>query len=497
MRDIAQPSSVDRQRQAPIGNGAISHQLGNPLLMGWQLALTVALAALLRTTHLGTKSFWADEAASVVFAKLGWAEFWHTLTTSEANMGLYYLLLRGWVQINDHGWFVRLLSAVAAVATVPAVYAISRIVFSHRAGMIAALLLAVNVFHVTFSQEARSYSLAVLLVTCSCLFFVQAMKMPQRRSGALYILTSAAALYAHFFAALVLAVQAVSLLFFPPPRALVWKQLRLMLIIAGLGFPLLLFILLRSSDQLDWVQPSSARGVYHFFTYLTGSGLKFIIALIALALAFRRWSVQRSQQKWSVGTWSFLFVSLWLGLPVVVTLFFSHWKPLFAPRFLLICLPASVILVGQGLAEISRNWVRRTAVTVVVLSSIWTLRTYYRQPPQEDWKSATRFLIQNAQPGDAVFFSSQYCRLPFDYSLRDSGIHASLPEISYSGQQPASQELSQITHMWAISCNATKKTVADAYIFLRVSGFRLQRAVRFNGVQVEEFTNSQPGAGAH
>lgn len=180
----------------------------------WVLVLTLGATAL-RLFHLGLKSFWADEAVSITLAQLRWADFRHFLTHSEANMALYYVLLRIWSQMSDTPWFVRLFSLLAGVATVPAIYFAGKTLFSRRAGIIAALLLVLNIFHIRYSQEARSYSLVVLLVTCSSLFFVRNIKSQGRAGGVLYVLSSAAALYAHFFAALVLLAQFVSWMLLP------------------------------------------------------------------------------------------------------------------------------------------------------------------------------------------------------------------------------------------------------------------------------------------
>jgi hypothetical protein len=66
----------------------------------WVLVLTLGAAAL-RLFHLGHKSFWADEAVSITLAEFRWADFQHFLTHSEANMALYYVLLRIWSQMSD------------------------------------------------------------------------------------------------------------------------------------------------------------------------------------------------------------------------------------------------------------------------------------------------------------------------------------------------------------------------------------------------------------
>src|SRR5437762_11790840 len=87
-----------------------------------RLAAIVIVAAVLRTIFLGARSFWADEIVSVKLASDNWGGFWFWIFNREANMSLYYLLLRGWVKAGDGEARVRLLSAIAGITTVPVLF---------------------------------------------------------------------------------------------------------------------------------------------------------------------------------------------------------------------------------------------------------------------------------------------------------------------------------------------------------------------------------------
>jgi mannosyltransferase len=464
----------------------VSPGFGRFASVRWVLIFITVLALALRAIHLGANSFWADEAASVAFARLRWPGFWHLVSTTEANMVLYYILLRGWVLVSDHGWFVRSLSVLTGVATVPVLYLVGEKAFSRRAGLYAAALLAVNSFHIGFSREARSYSMVVLLVCCSSLFFLRSMEEGQDKSGRWYVATSAAAVYAHFFAALVLLAQAFSLTFLPARAA--WRQLRYMAAIAVLAVPLLIFVLFRNYGQLEWVQPATGKDVYHFFTYFTGSGLRFIVGVLLLAWAARTWISRGRLAGISQEAWSFLLIAMWLFLPILVTLAASYWKPLFVPRFLLICLPAWLLLTAYGLASVSWDWLRHLTLAVLLLSSLWGLRTFYRKPPQQDWKGATNLVMQNLQPDDVLLFPDAYCRIAFDYGLEDSATHRPQSEISYPDRGDALPQLPrQAFRVWVVSCDSTKKNGPDANLQLTNAGFEEVRLTSFKGVEVGEF----------
>src|SRR5213595_2807283 len=69
------------------------------------------LAALLRLLQLGSESLWYDEAITVAIVRLDWGAFWKVLSHFEANMGLYYCLLRLWVNLGESEFVLRSFSA--------------------------------------------------------------------------------------------------------------------------------------------------------------------------------------------------------------------------------------------------------------------------------------------------------------------------------------------------------------------------------------------------
>src|SRR5438477_4734179 len=116
----------------------------NPLIRCFVLSAITLLSALLRLRHLGGKSFWVDEAFSAVIAAAPWHDFWQQIRTTELNMLPYYLLLRAWIHLGNSEAWLRSLSALFGIATVPAVYLLGSRLFSTRVGLLSAALLAVH-----------------------------------------------------------------------------------------------------------------------------------------------------------------------------------------------------------------------------------------------------------------------------------------------------------------------------------------------------------------
>jgi 4-amino-4-deoxy-L-arabinose transferase-like glycosyltransferase len=475
--------SLVREHDHYVGTTHTIGLSGNSAIFPALLGLAIGFAALIRIAHLGTKSIWSDEAFSIVVAKLPWADFGHVVTTGEANMSFYYFLLRPWVRFGDDASYIRLLSVLAGVAVIPVVYLIGRDVLSRRAGIFAALLLSVNVFHIRYSQEARSYSLVVLLVAVSFLSFFRCIKEQNHFWSACHVLSSVLALYAHFFAALALFAQIVSLAFLPRHEHLVRKQVQRFCIIAALGAPLVWFILFRNDGQLDWVHRPSAKDLYHLFLYMTGSGLKFGIALGAFVIALKVW-VSRWSGRWTVQTWSFLVLMLWLFIPIGIGFFLSFWKPVFLARFLIVCLPAALLLAACGLAEINQQWIGYALVVVMLLGALAPISSYYAEPGPQDWKSAVGYVAENAGGGDVALLPSGYCEMPLRYYIIHAAKIPSFPKIF-----SAPNGVQRARHIWMISCTAAGEPGGSQVI----PGYRIEEIKQFKGIQVVELNDFPAG----
>src|SRR5262249_33952265 len=111
------------------------------------LASITLCSMLLRFHALGAKSIWLDEGISIAIARLPWSQLLRVLWQREANMTLYYLLLRCWMTLGSSEGFIRALSVLFSVATVPLLYALGSRLFGRPAGLLAAWLLAINAYH--------------------------------------------------------------------------------------------------------------------------------------------------------------------------------------------------------------------------------------------------------------------------------------------------------------------------------------------------------------
>ncbi|HLX37007.1 MAG TPA: glycosyltransferase family 39 protein, partial [Candidatus Binataceae bacterium] len=140
----------------------------------WLIAITL-LGAVLRALFLSRKSLWLDEAWSAYRASVPLTDLAHQVFgEGYVNMGLYHLFMHWWTELaGSSEAALRAPSVIFAAATVPIVYAIGRELFDTETGLLAALLMAVNVSCIQFAQQARGYAMLVMMVSLSTLLFLQ------------------------------------------------------------------------------------------------------------------------------------------------------------------------------------------------------------------------------------------------------------------------------------------------------------------------------------
>lgn len=181
-------------------------------------AITVA-AALLRFATLGDQSLDHDE--TVTAARVIHPSFLRSMNvvfSGERSPPLYYVLIWLWSRVWGTGVVaVRSLSAVFGTITVVLAYFAGRELASRRAGLVAALLVALNPYLIWYSQEARSYGALVMFGALALYFFARARRTHARRPLAGWAIASGLALLSHYFAVFFIVPEALLLLIWSEP----------------------------------------------------------------------------------------------------------------------------------------------------------------------------------------------------------------------------------------------------------------------------------------
>ena len=383
------------------------------------LALITGLAAILRFHALAAKSFWFDEGVSVAIARLDWYNLARILWRREANMSLYYLFLRAWLRLGGSEFCIRALSVLFAVVSIPVLYSLGKRLFDARIALLAAALLAVNAYHIQYSQEARTYPLMVLLCMISSLYFLKCLAYPSRGNRLIYILSGGLAVYAHFYSALVVLAQWLSLSFLDRqqvPRQIKndWRWIALSI------SPVVAFIVATGAGPLRWVQRPGWKELWSFAIDFTGNGGPLLVLAYATAVvaamppAWRTLRVRRVP--W--GDWKYRFLWIWLAFPPLLMLLVSLAKPLFVLRYFISSLPALLLLAACGLARLRRPVMILPAFLFLLVFSVRGTISGYQQDidiQRDNWRDTTRYLRERAQPGDALMFHVPMGRMPYEF----------------------------------------------------------------------------------
>jgi mannosyltransferase len=428
---------------APVNERAASEfRPGVAGLVHWTtLLLLFATTIALRVQNLGRKPFWSDECFSVEIAWLDWRNFLHVMWWREANMSLYYLLLRIWMHLGHSEGFVRGLSVFMAAATLPAIYWLARMLYDQRVALIAAVLFTFNAYSVRYAQEARSYALFLLLATLSSAVLIAWRRQPSRHRRTAYIVASILAVYAHFYALLLLTVHWLVFRWFSRPRDGTDQpdatQLRRAWIAVGIAvLPLLIFVAKTGAGPIRWVPRPGIHAVIEFFEHLAGGtnwllAVGFAFACIAAVAPVRKLLLSHDPS-WE--TWRCQFLLLWLLFPVVLTLMLSFARPVFLARYMIFCLPPLHILVAAGLVRLRQSWLLAALLTGMLLLSLQGVAFVYDRDygsERDAAGAATSFILDHTQPGDAVIFYIPATRLPYEYfrTLR-AGVNTASPSFA-------------------------------------------------------------------
>lgn len=372
--------------------------------------LILLLALLLRLRHLGHESLWFDEMASVRIAQQDLATMLSFIKWEERIPPLHYLILHGWVRMFGVSEIsVRFPSVLAGTAAVWAVYRLGSGLFGAGAGLTAALLMAVSGAQILYSQEARSYSLMVLLSVLSCDLFMRLIRRPTARRELVYVIVTTLLLYSHLYGVFAVAAQHVAYLVIRLRRGSAALDTRrwivLNMAVAALFSPWIPVVVrwVRSVNTSFWQTPMTADEIAATYRLYLGS-TAMTVACLALAVM----GVVRLRRH--VG------LALVLGLatlPVIVPILVSILtRPTFTYRYGLAAPAGLFILAGCGVIALPGSAVRCLAAAVLVALS---LAGNALRSEKEPWRDVIAYVSDHARPGDYVIFSPRLTTYLFDH----------------------------------------------------------------------------------
>jgi mannosyltransferase len=359
-----------------------------------------ALGALIALRHLGTKPLWLDEAASVSAAGRSIPDMLRLLRHTDANSGLYYVMLHVWMRFGHGVAWVRGLSVLFAVAAVAAAGWCGARWRGPVAGVSAALLLALNPVSLYYAQEARTYSLALLLALVSTATLMAAVERPDRLRLAAYAVATTLLLYADLFAVLFVASQVAVLAW----RGRKHRLAPALAAVAVCTAPLALWMIANERHQIWWIQRPTPSDLLHTVLAYSGHWLG-LGAIVVAGIAAVRARQARDRLDFTYPLVAAALVpiaALWL-----VSLGPKHF---FVDRYLIASLAAIVLVAGAGLAVLYERRTLRAAGVILAVALLafvlFDLHMEHEPFKHEDGRSAANYIDAQDGPGDAVLYSA-------------------------------------------------------------------------------------------
>jgi uncharacterized membrane protein len=161
----------------------------------------VAAALALRLYRINAQSAWVDEAWTVHAAASPWPAMMRLLIDDFNHPPLHTMMVSWWFDLVHVGVLqARLLSAAFGTLAVAALYWVGREAFDRRVALIASALLAVSQLGIVYAQEARGYSLLLLLVVLMSGFYIRAFRHGRARDFVACAVAAVLAMYTHYYA---------------------------------------------------------------------------------------------------------------------------------------------------------------------------------------------------------------------------------------------------------------------------------------------------------
>jgi hypothetical protein len=225
------------------------------------LAMATALGAVLRLYALTGQSLWVDEMLTWQMIRPGIPAGFGEQILDAIQGPLYLAVAWPLVRLQDSAIMLRLPAALAGIAVIPLFGLFVGRLLERRAARLAVLLLALNPFHVWYSQEGRGYAFLVLFSVLMGLAFLNLARGKPGTGGALLFAGATAGAGLSNLGGLFLwAGMGLGLILLHRPRsARHWKVWGLAF---GLGLLLLAPWLLKASGiwAVERILPSTATG---------------------------------------------------------------------------------------------------------------------------------------------------------------------------------------------------------------------------------------------
>ncbi len=387
------------------------------------LLLLILLVGLgLRLYRLGSESLWLDEGVTVYYARLSLAEIFSRISTEEFNPPLYYSLIHAWIHLaGDSEFSVRMPSVIFGVLSIFVIYKTARLMAGNEVGLLAALILALNRFHVHFSQEARVYALLVFLTLLSFYYFL---RLTQEFHGKLilgYIVAGFFLMHTHVYALFIILTQNLYFILRWFQTAGIqqitlkrWIVLQLGLFILFLPWLTVLYRQFSHAQEGFWIDKPPFFWILGAFIRYAGwynvlSGVFAVLLFLLACSAILKCQHRKISWRRTSADWNGL-LGIWVATSILIPFALSYiFSPIYHIKYTIAASLAYYILIAKGIMLRRSPIFKCTVIGIIIVVSLTNMVLYYASLKKECWREVAQYIESSARKNDLVLFVAGYC----------------------------------------------------------------------------------------
>jgi uncharacterized membrane protein len=338
------------------------------------------------------------------------------MTKGEFNPPLFFVIEHFMLMIGNNEIALRFMPALFGIAVIPVMYLVGKEFMDEYAGLIVAAAFTFSPFLLFYSQEARAYSLLLLLCALMMLFFLRAMKTNALIDWLPFALTGAVAIWTHFYAIVFIA----ALVSFAAVKYR--DEIKPLFLGMAIWFAFCLPIFYALFDLFRMrTATAPTYGIQGYEIILSTvrqiSGFADILAIIMMIflIAGVAWALINEYEKGALIVWMIMIsfgTSLFLSLRIPMLERYMIFLTI--PFYLGIAIAYRPLLDFIGRKEKPAYAVLWFIAFFGLLAAPYYL-TYYQYQTKEDWRGIAGDITNMTYAGDTVVAVPNYIILPLGY----------------------------------------------------------------------------------
>lgn len=386
------------------------------------LLIIITAGLVIRGLFLNRQSLWFDEMAQAAVAQAAWKEMFPLITRHSSPPLDYVLMKLVMLLFGTADWVVRMPALVFGVAAIAALYLFACSLTDRESGLPAAALLAFSPMAISYSQEARMYSLFLFLSLVSYLLARRFIERNDPASGAWLGIANGLLLLTHYFGVFVIAGEGMILLW--GMRSKEGRKRRAALMAVAMLIPLAMFLpwLPYFIAQLEYTggeagyalraDPLFFKSIISSFAPTAGGHRGWLYGYLLLFVAGAAYAWRNRQHR---------VLTVVVCLTVMLCLLFalSYATRVVTARNAIFLLPLFLLVCAHGVRAVSaRSKIPPAAAALLLMLVLaWPAAQAARGGGKINWRDAAAYIREHASADEKVVTSDFISRACLAYYL--------------------------------------------------------------------------------